>query len=250
MKKMKYITLLGFFMFLGMNSIHAEEMCANFGNDALPIPIGIPNFVSKLVILVQIMVPVIVVIMAMVRYFRAVTSGDDKVIKETNSSFIRSLITGVSIFLLIVIVKLVFSLAGDDATSSLKYVSCFLNGEEACDQIACPKRGGTEENELEYNCYKCNSEINSGNNTNRYIWHQGNPGTSYNNSACPSGWTIVENTSKTECSALNPKKEKSFSCYQCNSNGDIYLWSDSMPTSGACGGGFHTVDRTEENCHS
>lgn len=160
MKKMKYILFSALMLFLSSYTVYArpvpiteakpdvttsvvssgDNLCATFGDDALPIPIGIPNFVSKLVILVQIMVPVIIVIVAMVRYFRAVASGDDKIIKETNSSFIRSLITGVSIFLLVVIVKFVFSLAGDDATSSLKYVSCFLNGEDECIVSACPER--------------------------------------------------------------------------------------------------------------
>lgn len=169
MKKMKYILFSALMLFLSSYTVYArpvavtednpnvttsvvssgDNLCATFGDDALPIPIGIPNFISKLITLAQILVPVIIIIVAMVRYMKAMTSGDDKVIKETNSSFIRSLITGVAIFLLVVIVKFVFSLAGDDATSSLKYVSCFINGEDECVVSVCPERTNGENQQTE-----------------------------------------------------------------------------------------------------
>lgn len=142
MKKMKYIIFSGLITFLGMSSIHAEDMCAVCGADTLPIPIGIPNFVSKLITLAQIAVPVIIIIMAIIKYTKAIASSDEKVMKETNSSFIRSLITGVSIFLVVTIVKFAFSLIGTEYSSYLNCVSCFLNGEDHCSKQVCPDRDG------------------------------------------------------------------------------------------------------------
>lgn len=142
MKKMKYIIFSGLITFLGMNSIHAGDMCAICGPETLPIPIGIPNFVSKLITLVQVAVPVIIIIIAIINYTKAVASGDDKVIKETNSSFIRSLITGVAIFLVVAIVKFAFGLLGTEYSSYLNCISCFLSGEEYCSKDVCPDRDG------------------------------------------------------------------------------------------------------------
>lgn len=251
MKKMKYIALLGFFTFLGMESIHAGELCADLGNDALPIPIGIPNFISKLILLAQIAVPIMIIIGAMIRYFKVVGSNDEKAAKEANSSFVRSLITGAAIFLIVVIVKFVFNLVGDNGTSSLRYVSCFLNGQKSCDTITCPKRGELQTDssqKMDYACYKCNSEISSGNNTDRYIWHQGNPGTSYNNGACPANWSIEKSvTSKDECKSLNVQH---FACYQCLSNPSVYKWSTEMGADSSCPAGYHSTTLGQNECHS
>lgn len=143
MKKNKifnYILLVSFVFFIGFSNIYAyEDTCITCGSDSLSIPVGIPNFVSKLITMVQVMVPVLIIVVGMVKYVKAVVSGDDKVIKETNSSFIRSLIAGVSIFLLFAIVKFAFGLLGPEGTGAMSCVNCFMTGE--CNEVACPERG-------------------------------------------------------------------------------------------------------------
>lgn len=139
-KIFNYIFLVSFVFFIGFSNIYAyEDTCITCGSESLSIPVGIPNFVSKLITFAQIMVPVLIIVVGMVKYVKAVTSGDDKVIKETNSSFIRSLIAGVSIFLLFAIVKFAFSLLGPEGTSTMACVNCFMTGE--CNEVACPDRG-------------------------------------------------------------------------------------------------------------
>lgn len=138
MKKFKYILFSLVLLFIGMSPILAANNCAVCGSDALPIPVKIPLFVSKLITLAQISVPIIIIITAMIRYFKVVTSGEDKTAKEANSAFVRSLITGVSIFLVVAIVKTSFNIVGNDASSSLNCVSCFVSGN--CQTKACPER--------------------------------------------------------------------------------------------------------------
>lgn len=152
MKKIKYIIFLGLMSFLGINNIYAEDICAVCGSESLPIPIGVPNFVSKLILLAQIAVPILIIIVAMFKYTKAITSNDDKAIKEANSSFIRSLITGVSVFLIVTFVKFAFNLLGSEYSDSLNCISCFLSGEEYCSTQSCPDRdmnNGSEESDSE-----------------------------------------------------------------------------------------------------
>lgn len=138
MKKFKYILFSLVLLFIGMSPILAADECAVCGSDALPIPVKIPLFVSKLITLAQIAVPIIIIVTAMIRYFKVVASGEDKTAKEANSAFVRSLITGVSIFLVVAIVKTAFNIVGNDASSSLNCVSCFISGN--CQTKACPER--------------------------------------------------------------------------------------------------------------
>ena len=138
MKKMKYIVFI--ILLLWSTPVFAATKCVTCG-DSLPFPVTIPNFVSKLILLAQIAVPIMIIIGAMIRYFKVVGSNDEKAAKEANSSFVRSLITGVAIFLVVVIVKVVFNLAGDNTSSSLNCVSCFISGENSCGKkVACPDR--------------------------------------------------------------------------------------------------------------
>lgn len=149
MKKFKYILFSLVLLFIGMSPILAANNCAVCGSDALPIPVKIPLFVSKLITLAQISVPIIIIITAMIRYFKVVTSGDDKTAKEANSAFVRSLITGVSIFLVVAIVKTAFNIVGNDASSSLNCVSCFVSGN--CQTKACPERSTSNNDNKETN---------------------------------------------------------------------------------------------------
>lgn len=177
MKKMKYIIFGGLITFLGMSNIYAADMCAVCGPETLPIPIGVPNFVSKLITLVQIAVPIIIIIMAIINYTKAVASGEDKVIKETNSSFIRSLITGVAIFLIVVIVKFAFSLVGTEYNSYLNCVSCFLNGEDECSVQTCPNRDDAiKDNKISDKQAKDDNDNNDNNDNNNSSTHTSESG--------------------------------------------------------------------------
>ena len=141
-KNLKYI-LFTLSTMLIITNVKAD--CVVCGADTIPIPEALPNFVSKLIMLVQILVPVILIVTGMIRYAKVVFSGEDKVATETNRSFIRSAIAAVSIFLIISIVKFVFN-AIDKTNAGGEYdniysescISCFINGD--CETTFCPER--------------------------------------------------------------------------------------------------------------
>jgi hypothetical protein len=139
-KVLNYILLSGLTLFVGINSTFAAKECVYCSSDSLGIPVGIPNFVSSLVNVAKVLIPILLIVMGMVRYAKVVMSGDDKVIKETNQSFIRSIIAAVFIFLIVSVVQTVFTIIGSDGKSSLACVSCFIGGDCSGITSACVER--------------------------------------------------------------------------------------------------------------
>ncbi len=144
MKKLFKISFLTSILFLGINSVSAlERTCVKCG-DGIEIPALLPAFVSKLILILQLAVPIILIVTGSIRYAKAVMSGDDKVIKETNASFIKSIIAAIIVFLSVAIVKFAFNILdqsdpnGKGATNSC--VTCFITGD--CPSSACMGRDG------------------------------------------------------------------------------------------------------------
>ena len=143
MKKLFKISFFTSILFLGINSASAlERTCVRCG-DGLEVPSLLPGFISKLVLLLQLAVPIVLIATGSFRYAKAVMSGDDKVIKETNASFIKSIIAAIVIFLSVAIVKFAFNLAdqasGEGSTNSC--VSCFIGGN-CGSEFTCTGRNG------------------------------------------------------------------------------------------------------------
>lgn len=138
-KKINYI-LTAILLFISVDSASAiTRECVKCGEDALEIPAQLPNFVSSLITLAQILVPIILIVSGLIKYLKAVTSGEDKVISETNKAFIKSIITAVAIFLVVAIVRFTFDVvesAGEEDTTSC--ISCFITGE--CTGVTCTSR--------------------------------------------------------------------------------------------------------------
>lgn len=143
MRKNKIINILilcfSIYFIGSKNVLAAERMCAACGDGALAIPVGIPNFVSNLLKLVQILVPILLIIMGIVTFLKAMISGDEKVSKESISTFIRSIILGIAVFLIVAIVKTVFTILGSSVKSNLNCVSCFIDSS-TCAIEQCPER--------------------------------------------------------------------------------------------------------------
>ena len=64
---------------------------------------------------------------------KSLTGQKDDEIKKGQRTFIKRVITGVIIFFIFSIVKLVISLVGDDNNESiLNCVDCFINNNNSC----------------------------------------------------------------------------------------------------------------------
>ena len=146
MKKLiKYMLLIN--LFIGYDVVSAETLtreCVKCGSGALPIPAMIPSFVAGLITLAQVLTPIILIVTGLIKYTKAVTSGEDKVTSEVNRSFIRSVIAAIMVFLIIALVKFVFRTVNkntDDTTYSKSCVTCFITGD--CPSTTCPDRSST-----------------------------------------------------------------------------------------------------------
>ena len=90
----------------------SDSPCANEGiANAVKV-------VGKIISIIQIVVPILLVIMAMVDITKSIVSGDDAKSRKNITTLIKRLISAVIIFFVIAIIKLVCQLVGDDSFDS------------------------------------------------------------------------------------------------------------------------------------
>jgi len=92
------------------------------------IPENLPNAISGIYNAVKSLLPVVIIILGMFDFLKAVMAGkQDEAAKNTNK-FIRRIISGLLIFLILAIVQFVFKQLGN--TNSYFYcMNCFLNND-------------------------------------------------------------------------------------------------------------------------
>lgn len=128
------------------------------------IPRALPIFSSNIVKLVKIFVPILLIIMGMIDFVRAVIANDEKQMKEAQSRFIRRLLAGGFIFFVVSIVQFLFGAINTENNLFSCAADCFINGGDCVikeDKInACLASSNTrcksqcEANEGDYNkCY-------------------------------------------------------------------------------------------------
>lgn len=190
------------------------------------IPAALPILFKNVINVVKISVPIILIIMGMLDFGKAVTSQDEKGMKESQTRFVKRIIGAVCVFLVITIVQFVFRLINvDDSNNILACIDCFVNND--CHKYTV----------VEAACYQCSSD------TDKYIWST-NPGTT---SACSGGYVKVDLSEK-ECKGKYIEKK----CYQCNSNSNIYKWDSDSSADSACPSGYHERSdiSAQSACHS
>lgn len=120
------VALVGIFAF--NSSVYAKDISCAALPDAV-IDESIPNLVSTIIRIIQIVVPVILVVLGMMDFLKGVMAQKEDEIKKGQQTFIKRAIAGVLVFFVIAIVKFLFSqISGDDDVMSC--VSCFLNGAD------------------------------------------------------------------------------------------------------------------------
>lgn len=129
------------------NSDVVYNTCTISCGDVKGIPENLPVFTRRVINVVKVLVPVVLVIMGMIDFLKAVTSNDEKVMAESPKIFIRRIIVSVLIFLVIVIIQFVVRLISDasiksgneknPAESVAECISCFISDKEACGVTYC-----------------------------------------------------------------------------------------------------------------
>ena len=145
------------------------------------IPYALPKFISNIIDIIKVATPIILIIMGMIDFAKATVSNDEKNMKESQKRFIRRVIGGIVVFLVVVIIQLIFNLLGTKNTSEMaSCINCFVNN------VCIPVFSNTDDNNDNSNvaCYQCNDP------SNLYEWSEGSV------KGCSSG-THIRNDIKT-----------------------------------------------------
>ncbi len=114
----------------------ADTTQCYFGDgDPINVPTAIPNVVSLIIKLIQVVVPILLIIWGMIDFAKAVVGGDEDKIKAGQKLFIKRLIAGVIVFLVVTIVTLLLSLVSkvtgenyDGSEGGQGCIEMFING--------------------------------------------------------------------------------------------------------------------------
>lgn len=119
----------------------SKRTCVTCGNGTLKdIPSQLPLFIRNCVKFFQLMIPVILIIVGIIDFVRAVIANDEKIMAESQKRFIRRTTGGVLFFFVVAIVRFVFGLI-DGNVNVLGCVPCFISDSGSCgEEYTCPDR--------------------------------------------------------------------------------------------------------------
>lgn len=100
---------------------------ANLNSDDLKV---IPALTSTVVNIIQWVIPVILIVLGMIDLGKAVTSNDEKQMKEAQKTLIKRVIYAVLVLFIVAIVRFVFSALAPTEKSKSNVsacINCFIN---------------------------------------------------------------------------------------------------------------------------
>ena len=131
------IFLLVVMVFVTNNNVYADNdwlkygetvTCGNIKN----IPVKVPNMVSTIINVLNVVVPVILVIWGVIDLTKGMMSGKEDDIKKGQQTLIKRTITGACIFLTVIAVKLLVSVVdenSDNKANMISCINCFISGD-------------------------------------------------------------------------------------------------------------------------
>lgn len=110
-----------------MIEILEDVYCYGILGDGRGIPQNIGDLIHYLYLGIKIVVPILLVIFAMLDLGRAITAKKEEDIKKYQSSCIKRIITGVLVFLVVVVVEFVLGFVEPETGTSGEYpVKCAM----------------------------------------------------------------------------------------------------------------------------
>ena len=112
---------------------HAEIEKVICGNeqqgliDEYAVPKKIPELTSFVVTVLEVAIPVIIVIFAMIDLIKAITAGKEDEMKKAQGVVIKRLIAGALVFFIFAIVKLLINMVDKNASGIIDCMNCFIN---------------------------------------------------------------------------------------------------------------------------
>ncbi|MBQ2946897.1 MAG: hypothetical protein IJE04_03505 [Bacilli bacterium] len=94
------------------------------------IPSKIPELTSLAITIIQIAVPIILVVLGSIDLFKGITAGKEDEIKKGQQIFIKRLVVGAIIFLVVIIVKFLISVIADTNKTNIgNCIDCFISND-------------------------------------------------------------------------------------------------------------------------
>lgn len=127
----KRLLLLGTILMVAFSAMpvyakKVEDSCDGFSDY---IDVKLPDTVHKIILLIQIAVPVVLVIFGMLDLFKGITAQKEDEIKKGQQTFVKRLLAAALVFFVVLVVKLLIGfVAGDDKASITNCANCFING--------------------------------------------------------------------------------------------------------------------------
>ncbi len=104
------------------------------GNN-LELPEDLVKLISIVITAMQVAVPIILIVMGMLDFAKAASASKEEDMKKAQQSFVRRLIAGACVFLVICVVKIAVGIVNtDDSNDMLKCVDKLLNGETSTEK--------------------------------------------------------------------------------------------------------------------
>lgn len=119
---------------IGSVSLNSEYSC---GPNGFVFSGMFPYIISTVILIIKIAVPILLIIFGMLDLGKAVVAAKEDEIKKGQQTFIKRLITGAIVFLVISVVQILIRfLAGNDTAkaSIVQCFNCFVRGKtDSCD---------------------------------------------------------------------------------------------------------------------
>lgn len=105
------------------------------GSNSIPAPIA--PIIRTIVLLLQIVLPLVIIVVGSLDFFKAVAAADQEKIKKNQNQFLSRLKAGAIFFFVVVVIKFAISIVADqtDNASISNCIDCLINDETKCGEI-------------------------------------------------------------------------------------------------------------------
>ena len=153
------IGLVFLLIFTGINNVYATTSASSGTNLStstkksyeviscgnIEMPEKTVDLISTFITILQVATPVILIIMGSIDFVKATASSREEDIKKGQQTFVRRLISGVTVFLVILIVKIVIGIISTDSSNTvLNCVNSMLNGTNSSNNTSSGIVGDTD----------------------------------------------------------------------------------------------------------
>ena len=95
-----------------------------------------PYLISTVVLVIKIAVPILLIVFGMLDLGKAVVAAKEDEIKKGQQTFIKRLITGAIVFLVVYVIQILIRFLSNGEPSVMQCFNCFVNGtvnENSCE---------------------------------------------------------------------------------------------------------------------